>query len=175
MDIEQLKDKLDADTLTALRDYIESLKKPATNDHENKVTKLEQALARKTKEHEEAVSMHRKLLRDMEIQKAVNAHEWVDVDLMSVYVSNHTIFDGDKVLFKSPEGRTVPLDEAVATLAKAKPHLVKNSPHGSGYQKPKDSAEPTKNPWTKEHFNLTEQARIMKADPTLAARLSKEK
>lgn len=32
-----------------------------------------------------------------------------------------------------------------------------------------DDVDSTKNPWSKEHFNLTEQARILKQDPELAA------
>lgn len=36
-----------------------------------------------------------------------------------------------------------------------------------------DGNDPAKNPWSKEHFNLTEQGNIMRADPAKAERLRK--
>jgi hypothetical protein len=176
MDIESLADKLDAETLNTLREYINSLtstKKPSDTD--TRVQKLETALAKKQKDHEEAVAMYKKVLRENAIAKSMATHEWVDPDLVSLYFETNTISDGDKLLFKSSDGRVVPLDEAAATLAKSKPHLTKQGiQHGSGYQKPKDTTEPVKNPWSREHLNLTEQARILKTDPALAIKLKKE-
>jgi hypothetical protein len=175
MDIEILADKLDPETLTNLRNYIDSLtnsKKPTDTD--SRVQKLESALAKKQKDHEEAVALYKKVLRENAIGKAIGAHEWIDSDLVSVYLENGTTMDGDKLVFRTSEGRTIPLDEAAATLAKSKPYLTKGGPHGSGYQKPKEANEPIKNPWSRESLNLTEQARILKADPTLAAKLKKE-
>jgi hypothetical protein len=176
MDIDSLADKLDTETLTSLKNYIDTLTNPKkSNDVDARVQKLEAALAKKQKDHEEAVAMYKKVLRENAIAKSMASHDWVDPDLVSLYFETNTINDGDKLLFRSNDGRVVPLDEAAATLAKSKPHLTKaGTQHGSGYQKPKDNTEPVKNPWKREYLNLTEQARILKVDPALAAKLKKE-
>ena len=59
--------------------------------------------------------------------------------------------------------------EAVAELLAAKPYLAKAGPAGSGAPQGAGGAE--RNPWGKEHFNLTEQGQIAKADPARAERL----
>jgi hypothetical protein len=59
--------------------------------------------------------------------------------------------------------------EAVADLLAQKPYLAKAGPAGSGAPQGAGGAE--RNPWGKEHFNLTEQGQIAKADPARAERL----
>jgi hypothetical protein len=59
--------------------------------------------------------------------------------------------------------------EAVAELLAQKPYLAKAGPAGSGAPQGAGGAE--RNPWGKEHFNLTEQGQIAKADPARAERL----
>ena len=73
------------------------------------------------------------------------------------------------------DGTITGLEEQLAKLKEAKPYLFKGAePGGTGGSKgggPKGGKEPTKNPWAKETFNLTEQGRILREDPELARSL----
>lgn len=54
------------------------------------------------------------------------------------------------------------------------PHIEKlvKERLGDGYIPPKNDTPPTtKNPWSKENFNLTEQGKLLKENPTLASQL----
>lgn len=73
------------------------------------------------------------------------------------------------------DGTITGLEEQLAKLKETKPYLFKETePGGTGGSKgggPKGGKEPTKNPWAKETFNLTEQGRILREDPELARSL----
>lgn len=77
------------------------------------------------------------------------------------------------------DGSIKGLDEQIKALQEAKPYLFKQQgPDGTGGSignPPKDKSGPTpKNPWSKEHFNLTEQGRILREDPERAKILMEE-
>lgn len=62
--------------------------------------------------------------------------------------------------------------EAVKQLLSDKPFLAKaQGGPGSGTPSQVTTANGEKNPWSKNHFNLTEQSRIYQQDPALAATL----
>lgn len=80
-----------------------------------------------------------------------------------------------KVDLVAVEGDTVTgLKEQLETLKEEKPYLfVDEEPEGTGGSKgggPKPEQEPL-NPWSKEHFNLTLQGKMLREDPERAARL----
>lgn len=60
--------------------------------------------------------------------------------------------------------------DAVAELLKAKPFLAK-AQGGTGSGAPQNAGTAVKNPWTKEHYNLTEQISLQNTNPALAAQL----
>lgn len=75
----------------------------------------------------------------------------------------------------SEDGTITGLEEQIKTLKENKPYLFKEeAPGGTGGSKgagATNKKNKTKNPWTKEHFNLTEQGKILKEDPELARTL----
>lgn len=60
--------------------------------------------------------------------------------------------------------------DAVKAFLLAKPFLAK-AQGGAGSGAPQQAGSATKNPWSKQDFNLTEQIRIKSENPTLAAQL----
>jgi hypothetical protein len=76
------------------------------------------------------------------------------------------------------DGTVKGLDEALKSLKESKPYLfVEETPPGLAGRKPHmpEKLNPIdyqgKNPFSKEHFNLTEQARLFKEDPELYKQL----
>jgi len=61
-----------------------------------------------------------------------------------------------------------PVADAVKALLEERPFLAKaQGDTGSGA--PPNAGSAAKNPWSKEHWNLTEQVNLNKTNPTLAA------
>lgn len=88
------------------------------------------------------------------------------------------IFLDKSKLELNEDGSVKGLDEALEGLRESKPYLFGNeSPKLKGRTPIMvgNTVEHTgKNPWSKETFNLTEQARIMKEDPELAKKLKEQ-
>jgi chromosome segregation ATPase len=81
-----------------------------------------------------------------------------------------TKFDRSKLSI-AEDGTVLGVDEQLAVLKEQykdlfKPDLRGREPNNIGGAPPG-----TKNPWSKEHFNLTEQGRILRENPELAAQL----
>ena len=81
-----------------------------------------------------------------------------------------TKFDRSKLSI-AEDGTVLGIDEQLTTLKEQykdlfKPDLKGREPNNIGGTPPG-----VKNPWSKEHFNLTEQGRILRENPELAAQL----
>ena len=81
-----------------------------------------------------------------------------------------TKFDRSKLSI-AEDGTVLGIDEQLTTLKEQykdlfKPDLKGREPNNIGGTPPG-----TKNPWSKEHFNLTEQGRILRENPELAVQL----
>jgi DNA-directed RNA polymerase alpha subunit len=78
-------------------------------------------------------------------------------------------FDRDRLKIKD-DGTIEGLDEQLKSIKDGYKDLFEQA---LGGRKPNNSggSDPGYNPWKKENFNLTEQGRIMRENPTLAAQL----
>lgn len=158
-------DKLATDTagqLKALKD---------AGDPEKLKTDLTAAQAKLTdlqKEHQAEVTKIRK--SHQAALKVINdAHDPSDVV---------SALDFEKIMLNDKGEIVSGLDEQLNDLKAKKPHWFKAADEGSGTGgippviggKPAVSA----NPWKKETFNLTEQGRILRDNPELAAKLKSQ-
>lgn len=72
------------------------------------------------------------------------------------------------------DGAVTGVKEALTTLLEAKPYLKGAPKQVGGPSNPGAGNTGDKNPWSKEHFNLTEQGRLLREDPAKAQRLKAE-
>jgi len=82
--------------------------------------------------------------------------------------------DGKTVKYGRDGVTPLTVSEWVETLVTAAPHLFEGSAGGGASGSGSGGAggvRAGKNPFAKETWNLTEQMRLLKSDPTLAARL----
>ncbi len=84
-------------------------------------------------------------------------------------------FDGDKMVYES-NGVEMTREQVIERVKADNPDLVRGPvPSGSGARPSNASGGAvSSNPWKKGQVNLTEQARILREDATLANRLKKE-
>lgn len=110
--------------------------------------------------------------RSLAVREALAAHQFVDMDDARAVFEGRVVAEGDDLLFKTAEGKLVPLQDGAAWLAKTKTHLVKApaaGQQGSGFKGGAGGTGGVKNPWAKETWNLTEQIALSRTDPQTAA------
>lgn len=105
---------------------------------------VEAQLKRVTRERDEAQQAAKDIggkyateRRDRAIAEAVSKHPFIDAEDARALISGRLTQEGDDLLFKGSDGKLVPLDDGVAWMAKAKPHLVRaagDQGQGSGYR-----------------------------------------
>ena len=90
------------------------------------------------------------------------------------------VLDADYVIYKQggidkfvfdKDGSPVGIDDTLKPLKESSPHLFKAEQPG-GYKPNGGGNPPAANPWKKDSFNLTEQGRIYKENPTQAKELA---
>ena len=81
-----------------------------------------------------------------------------------------TKFDQSKLSI-AEDGTVLGIDEQLTALKEQYKDLFKADVKGREPNNTGGAQPGTKNPWSKEHFNLTEQGRILRENPELAAQL----
>lgn len=160
-----------AEEALAERDkQLESLKKSAGDNEE--LRKQIEALQAENKAAKEKYGAELKDLRVTTAIKLAIAGQVHDPDLVAGLLDKSKIELDDAGNIKSG------LDEQVKALRESKAFLfVQKEDKGPQFRgtTPADGRDQgavgIKNPWSKEHFNLTEQARILRENPELAKQL----
>ena len=142
----------------------------AVKQFEAKFKRIERELADKTAAMGEIAGKYKASKLDAMLAKAVSAHAFIDSDLVGDYLKARTEWEEDVPMFKTDDNRLIPLSDGAALVAKTKPHLLKSSGAGGSGHVPTGQGQ-QKNPWSKDTRNLTEQARILRENPQLAAQL----
>lgn len=90
------------------------------------------------------------------------------------------VVDADYIIYKQggidkftfdKEGNPVGIDDVVKPLKESSPHLFKTEP-GADYKPVGGGTPPSKNPFAKDSFNLTEQGKLLRENPAQAKALA---
>lgn len=144
---------------------LKELKAKAEGNEEltNKITELESLNNQAKEDYEKAIKEIKKStsielkLKDEKAKNIKAVKALLDLDKVSV--------DGDNI---------IGLDEQLKTLKESDPYLFgEDKLRGKNPTPPSDPVDDLykNNPWSKEHFNLTEQGRILNEDPEKAEKL----
>lgn len=79
---------------------------------------------------EDTAGKWRGSLQKAAIAEALGGHEFIARDIVETYVSQRLAWEGDDLLFKTDDGKLIPVRDGVATIAKTRPELLK--PTGTG-------------------------------------------
>lgn len=171
-DIETEKEKATTIT-TELEDVKEQLKEANSTIEDLKKNNIDnEALQAKVKEYEDTINTQkaeyetkvRNLTLDSAIEKALSNAGAKHAELLS------TKIDREKLKIEEG-GKVTGLDEQINSFKESYkdlfiPKIEGRDPNNNSGGKPA-----IKNPWSKEYFNLTQQAKILKEDPELAEKL----
>ena len=130
------------------------------NEELEKTIKELQEANKATKEQYEAK------IRDITINAAIQA-KLTDAKYPELLL---TKFDRSKLSI-AEDGTVLGIDEQLAALKEQYKDLFKPDVKGKEPVNIGGGTPSIKNPWSKEHFNLTEQGRILRENPELAAQL----
>lgn len=171
-DIEAEKEKTTT-TTAELEDVKKQLKEANSTITDLKKSNADnEALQAKVKEYEDTIKNQkadyedkvRNLTLDSAIEKALSNAGAKHIDLLS------TKIDREKLKIET-DGKVTGLDEQISAYKESYkdlfiPKIEGRDPNNNGGGKP-----PVNNPWSKEHFNLTQQAKILRENPELANQL----
>ena len=146
----------------------------AAKQYEAKVKRLERELATEREQREAAAKQIRDTQQRAAIAEALGGHEFLARDLVETFVSNRLTWEGDELLFKSDDGKLVAVKDGVAGIAAARPELLKPTGTGGAGVRATNAGSVgagTKNPWARDTFNLTEQVRLTRENPQVAAQM----
>ena len=172
-DIEAEKEKVTTIT-TELEDVKEQLKEANSTIEDLKKNNTDnEALQAKVKEYEDTINTQkaeyetkvRNLTLDSAIEKALSNAGAKHAELLS------TKIDREKLKIEEG-GKVTGLDEQINSFKESYKDLFIPKIEGRDPNNNNSGGKPAiKNPWSKEHFNLTQQAKILKEDPELAEKL----
>jgi len=142
-------------------DQLKELQKKAKGNEEleKRIQELQEA-NKATKEQYEAK------IKDMTITAAIQS-KLTDAKYPDLLL---TKFDRSK-LSLAEDGTVLGIDEQLVVLKEQYKDLFKPDVKGKEPVNIGGGTPSIKNPWSKEHFNLTEQGRILRENPELAAQL----
>jgi hypothetical protein len=142
-------------------DQLKELQKKAKGNEEleKRIQELQEA-NKATKEQYEAK------IKDMTVTAAIQS-KLTDAKYPDLLL---TKFDRSKLSI-AEDGTVLGVDEQLAVLKEQYKDLFKADIKGREPNNTGGAQPGTKNPWSKEHFNLTEQGRILRENPELAAQL----
>lgn len=115
----------DLETLPDAKGAIE-----ASKQFEARVKRLERQLTEANQKAEEASGKYRSSLQRAAIADSLSGHDFLARDLVETYVSQRLVWEDDDLLFRTDEGKLVPVQDGVAGIAKTRPELLK--PTGAG-------------------------------------------
>jgi hypothetical protein len=95
-----------------------------------RIKRAEREKAEALAQRDEAAGKYRGSLQKAAIAEALGGHEFVARDIVETYVSQRLAWEGDDLLFKSDDGKLIPVKDGVAGIAKTRPELLK--PSGTG-------------------------------------------
>ena len=147
------------------------LKKAAEGNEE-----LRKQIEELQKQNKQAAEQYEAKIRDMAVTTAIKlavAGDAHDPDLVA------TLLDKTKIELDDNGNVKAGLDDQIKALRESKAFLfVQKEDGGAKFRgaKPPEGSDKgdksgQKNPWSKEHFNLTEQGRILRENPELAKQL----
>lgn len=141
---------------------------------EARAKRLERELGEKSKALEELGGKYSAERRERLLAAEVAKHgirKELSSDVLAL-LSLRLQQEGEDVLFKTDDGKATTVPDGVAAFLKSRPEYVTPSgdvQRGSGYRS--GATPPPANPWAPKTFNLTEQIRMQKDDPSAAAAL----
>ena len=102
----------------------------ALKQFEARVKRLERDNADLAKARDDATGKHRTAMQRAAVADALGKHEFIARDVVETFVANRLVWEGDDILFKTDDGKLVPVADGVAGVAKSRPELLKSTGTG---------------------------------------------
>lgn len=156
--------------LKTANDTIESLQKTIKGFEGVDVEKLKKDAADLKKKYDTDIKAAQDRAKSLEMEYALKDS-----------LREAGVLDADYVIYKQggldgftfdKEGKPVGITELIEPLKKSSPQLFKTAGGSGGYDPPAGGTPDPKNPFAKETYNLTEQGKLLRENPSRAKELA---
>ena len=141
--------------------------------YQARIKRMEMELKTQRERTEAVEGRYREERTNAVLAGAVAKHPFLNAEDATILLRHRMVVDGDEISFKTDEGNLVSVDEGAAWVAKTRPHLVRAQGAGGSGTPPAGTAGSVTNPFSKEHFNLTEQGRLFTENRAQAEAMKK--
>jgi len=179
--IEELETKIKSSGSEETKAFYEAEKKQIQDMYAAKLTDAEKAIGQHKAAHDELYSEYLKVLKNTELDRAMDAFTNLDPGLKNVlrdvfwarYQFDFQNVEGERKLLNK-EFRNISDTLTAFVGTDEGKRFILSSSTGGGAPGSASVKPPVKNPFVKGQENLTEQGRLFKENPTLFARLKAE-
>jgi hypothetical protein len=102
----------------------------AAAQFETKLKRMTRQLSDAEAARDSATGKYKDSLKRGVLAEALGAHDFVAKDMVTTFIGNSLVWEGDDLLFKTSDGNLIPVQDGVAGIAKSRPELLK--PTGAG-------------------------------------------
>jgi hypothetical protein len=113
------------DTLPDAKGQAEALKQLET-----RIKRAERERDEAKTREQDATGKYRGSLTKAALAEALSSHEFVARDIVETYVQQRLTWEGEDLLYKTDDGKLIPVKDGVTAFAKTRPELLK--PQGTG-------------------------------------------
>jgi len=107
----------------------------ALKQFDAKVKRLERENVELKTAKDAAEGKHKTSLQRAAVADALGRHEFIARDVVETFISNRLAWEGEEILFKTDDGKLVPVADGVAGIAKSRPELLKaTGTGGAGFR-----------------------------------------
>lgn len=160
----QLLEKLGIDSL----DDLEALPNPkgmaeAAQQYEAKLKRMQRELQEAVSQKDEVSKRWRDSLQKAAMSEALASHQFIAKDVVETYVRNQLAWEGDELLFKTNDGKLIPIADGVAAIAKTRPELLKPAGTGGAGVRATNTGSVTAKTMTRAEFEAMNPAQKVEA------------
>lgn len=125
-----LLEKLGIESLDDLDDLDVKGSADAAKQYEAKLKRMERERDAAVQSRDEVNGKYLDSKKSGVLAEALGAHEFVAKDVVSTFIGNRLVWEGEELLFKQDDGNLVSVKDGVSAVAKSRPELLK--PTGAG-------------------------------------------
>lgn len=125
-----LLEKLGIESLDDLDDLDVKGSADAAKQYEAKLKRMERERDAAVQSRDEVNGKYLDSKKTSVLAEALGAHEFVAKDVVSTFIGNRLVWEGEELLFKQDDGNLVSVKDGVSAVAKSRPELLK--PTGAG-------------------------------------------
>ena len=160
----ELLEKLGVDSFDDIGELTDSAgMAEAAKQFETKLKRMERQLGEAQQSADAANGKYKDSLKTGLVAEALGAHKFLEKDVVSQFVANSLVWEGDDLLFKTDDGNLVSVKDGVSGIAKSRPELLESTGAGGAGIRASNAGSNSELSMTRTEFEGLSPAKQMEA------------